>query len=312
MTMDMPRDFIGYGAHPPQFEWPGGGRLAVNLVINYEEGSERSPLDGDTSLDTASEPLAQVAPVEPGRTIERPLISESVYEYGSRVAIWRLIELFDRYAVPASIFACALALERNPPVTQAFVDRGYDLVGHGYRWLSHHGLSPEEERAQIRMAVASIQRMTGQRILGWFTNQPQTPATRRLLAEEGFLFDSGAVNDDVPYFQVVAERPFLIVPYSIDINDFRFWRTPLTTAREFEEYCRDSFDVLYRESARSPRMMSIGLHARVIGRPGRILALERFLAHVREFPGVWVTTRTQIARFWAERFAPPNTWNWPS
>jgi allantoinase len=312
MTTDMPRDFIGYGGSPPVFEWPGGARLALNLVINYEEGSERSPLDGDLSLDSATEPLAQVPPFDPTRPPERPLIAESVYEYGSRVAIWRLIQLFERYQVRPSIFACGLALERNPPVAQAFAERGYDMVGHGYRWISHYGLSEKEEHEQIRKAVESIQRMTGQRIRGWFTNQPQTIATRRILAEEGFLFDSGAVNDDVPYFQLVAERPFLIVPYSIDVNDFRFWRTDVNTSKEFEDYCRDSFDVLYRESAKLPRMMSVGLHARVIGRPGRILALERFLAHVREYSDVWVTTRTEIARFWAEQFAPPNLWNWPA
>jgi len=311
MTMDMPRDFIGYGDSPPRFTWPGEARLALNLVINYEEGSERSPLDGDVMLDSASEPLAQVPPVDPARPPERPLISESVYEYGSRVAIWRLLDLFDAYRVTPTVFACAVALERNPMVARAFVQRGYDMVGHGYRWISHHGLDEVQEREQIRMAVRSIERSTGQRILGWFTNQPQTVATRRILAEEGFLFDSGAVNDDVPYFQTVADRPFLIVPYSIDINDFRFWRTDMNTAREFEEYCRDSFDVLYREGAKSPRMMSIGLHARIIGRPGRVLALERFLSHVREYSDVWVTTRTAIARFWADRFAPPNTWNLP-
>jgi peptidoglycan/xylan/chitin deacetylase (PgdA/CDA1 family) len=311
MTTDMPRDFVGYGASPPVFEWPGPARLALNLVINFEEGSERSPLDGDAVLDGASEPLAQVPPFDAGRPANRPLIAESVYEYGSRVAIWRLMDLFGRYRVTPSIFACALALERNPAVTQAFVERRYDMVGHGYRWISHYGLSEYEEREQIQKAVASIEQSTGQRIRGWFTNQPQTLATRRILAEEGFLFDSGAVNDDVPYFQTVGQQPFLIVPYSIDINDFRFWRTDVNTAAEFEAYCRDSFDVLYRESARTPRMMSVGLHARIIGRPGRILGLERFLSHVREYPDVWVATRTEIARFWAERFAPPGTWNWP-
>ncbi len=311
MTMDMPRDFVGYGASPPTFAWPGRTRLALNIVVNYEEGSERSPLDGDTLLDLPSEPLAQVPPFDPTRPAERPLISESVYEYGSRVAIWRLMQLFERYGVRPSVFACALALERNPLVTQAFVERGYDMVGHGYRWISHYDLSESEEREEIRKAVRSIEVSTGQRIRGWFTNQPQTLATRRILAEEGFLFDSGAVNDDVPYFQTVRDRPFLIVPYSIDINDFRFWRTDMQTSSQFEEYCRDSFDVLYRESATSPRMMSIGLHARIIGRPGRIRALERFLSYIRDYPDVWIATRTDIARFWAEQFAPPNTWNWP-
>ncbi|MBI3965432.1 MAG: hypothetical protein HY329_07330, partial [Chloroflexi bacterium] len=159
-------------------------------------------------------------------------------------------------------------------------------------------------------AVVSIERSTGQRIVGWFTRSPQTVATRRILAEEGFLFDSGAVNDEIPYFSEVSGRPFLIVPYSIDVNDFRFWKGSFFTARDFEAYCIDCFDALYLESARRPRMMSVGLHPRVIGRPGRIGGLDRFLAHVRNFPDVWITRRTDIARFWAERFAPANTWNW--
>jgi len=311
MTREVQRDFVGYGRNSPVFQWPGGCRLALNVVLNYEEGSERSPLDGDTTADIPSEPLAQVPPADPTRPAERPLITESVYEYGSRVAVWRMIDLFDRFQVKPSVFACAVALERNLEVTSAFVERGYDMVGHGYRWISHYGLNEAQEREQIQLAVASIQRSTGQRIRGWFTNQPQTVATRRILAQEGFLYDSGAVNDDVPYFETVAGRPFLIVPYSIDINDFRFWRTDMQTAGEFEAYCRDSFDVLYRESAKTSRMMSVGLHARIIGRPGRILGLERFLVHVRQFRDVWVTTRAEIGRFWAEQFAPPTTWNWP-
>ncbi len=302
--MDMPRDFIGYGDRRPKFEWPNGARLAVNIVVNYEEGSERNVLDGDAEIERASEsPYA----VEPGG---REFTLESFFEFGSRVGIWRLIELFDQYQIPPTIFACALAVERNPSVAKAFVERKYDLVGHGYRWISHFGLSEEQERDQIRKAVESIQRTTGRRLVGWFTRPPQTLATRRILAEEGFLFDSGAVNDEVPYFQEVQSKPFLIVPYTLDVNDIRFWKGQMFTARDFEEYCRDAFDVLYRESARAPRMLSVGLHPRVIGRPGRILGLERFLASIQDCRDVWLATRTEIARFWLEQFAPPNTWNW--
>ena len=302
--MDMPRDFIGYGDRRPKFEWPNGARLAVNIVVNYEEGSERNVLDGDAEIERASE---SPYPVEPGG---REFTLESFFEFGSRVGIWRLIELFDQYQVPPTIFACALAVERNPSVAKAFVERKYDLVGHGYRSISHFGLSEEQERDQIRKAVESIQRITGRRLVGWFTRPPQTLATRRILAEEGFLFDSGAVNDEIPYFQEVQSRPFLIVPYTLDVNDIRFWKGQMFTAHDFEEYCRDAFDVLYRESARAPRMLSVGLHPRVIGRPGRILGLERFLARIQDCRDVWLATRTEIARFWLEQFAPPNTWNW--
>jgi len=303
--MDMPRDFIGYGRNTPKFVWPNGARLALNIVVNYEEGAERSVLDGDPEREEASE---SVYPAKPG---ERETHQESVYEYGSRVAIYRLIDLFDQYRVEPTIYACALALERNPPVTKEFVDRRYDIVSHGYRWITHYGFDEAQEREQIRKARESFLRTTGQRVLGWFNRTPQTVITRRILAEEGFLFDSQAVNDDIPYFQEVAGRPFLIVPYTIDCNDVRYWRGTLGTGREFETYCIDSFDTLYRESARTPRMMSVGLHPKIIGRPGRIGGLERFLAYVRQFPDVWLASRTNIARFWCERFAPADTWNWP-
>ncbi len=303
--MDMPRDFIGYGRNPPAFEWPNCARLALNIVVNYEEGSERNPLDGDAHREDASE---AVFPVKPG---EREIHQESVYEYGSRVGIYRIIDLFDTFQVRPTIFACALALERNPPVTKDFVDRNYDIVSHGYRWITHAGFDEAQERAEIRKASESFQRTTGQRVVGWFNRTPQTVITRRILAEEGFLYDCQSVSDDIPYFQDVQGRPFLVVPYTIDCNDGRFWRGTFNSGRDFEVYCIDSFDTLYRESARTPRMMSVGLHPKIIGRPGRIGGLERFLEHVRRHPDVWVCSRTDIARFWAGRFAPPDTWNWP-
>ena len=200
-----------------------------------------------------------------------------VSEYGSRVGIYRCIDLFDRFQVNPTIFACALALERNPAVTAEFVQRDYDIVSHGYRWINHFGLTEPEEREQIRKARELFARTINRPVVGWFNRMPQTIATRRILAEEGLLFDSAAVNDDIPYFQEVAGRPFLIVPYSVDVNDFRFWRGTMFTGRDFEIYCRDAFDTLYRESERTPRMLSVGLHSKIIGRPARIGALERFL-----------------------------------
>ncbi|TAN31996.1 hypothetical protein EPN29_11010 [bacterium] len=302
----MPRDWVGYGDRPPDFEWPGGSRMAVNIVINYEEGAEPNPLDGDAEV----EPLGELGrfPTRPG---ERQVMIESQYEYGSRVGVWRLMDILDKYEARATVFASALALERNPLATEAMVRRGYDMVGHGYRWISHFTMAEDSERADIRQAVESIRRTTGQRIAGWFTRGPQTLITRRILAEEGFLFDSGASNDDLPYFQPVLGRPFLVVPYTLTSNDWRFWQGTLFTARDFAQYCIDEFDVLHAESRRKPRMMSVGLHARITGRPGRALALDHFLAHVRDQGDAWVTTSTAIARFWLERFAPTQTWNWP-
>ena len=304
-SIDMPRDFIGYGRNTPKFEWPNGARLALNIVVNYEEGAERNPLDGDPIREEASE---SVYPSRPG---ERETHQESVSEYGSRVGIYRCIDVFDNYRITPTIFACALALERNPPVTREFTERNYDIVSHGYRWINHLGFTEEQERAEIRKAKQSFQETLGLQPLGWFNRTPQTTATRRILAEEGFLFDSQAVNDDIPYFQEVAGRPFLIVPYAVDVNDYRFWRGSMFTGRDFEIYCVDSFDTLYTESSRTPRMMSVGLHSKIIGRPGRIGAVDRFLSHVRQYSDVWIATRTDIAIFWAEHFAPPGTWNWP-
>ena len=303
---EMPRDFIGYGRNPPKFEWPEGARLALNIVVNFEEGAERNPLDGDLLQEMASEVAY------PSHEGERELTQESVAEYGSRVGIYRCIDLFDQYEVRPTIFACALALERNPPVTCEFVQRGYDIVSHGYRWINHLGFTEVQEREEIRKARDSFARTIGRPVVGWFNRMPQTVATRGILAEEGFLYDSSAVNDDIPYFQDVRGRPFLVVPYTVDVNDFRFWRGTMFTGRDFAAYCCDAFDALYRESARTPRMLSVGLHSKIIGRPGRIGALDHFLAHVRRSPGVWLASRTDIARFWAERFAPPGTWNWPS
>lgn len=300
-----PRDFVGYGRTLPQFEWPDQGRLALDLVINYEEGAERSPLDGDTAIDEMSD--IGTIPTKEGA---RQVIIESSYEYGSRVGIWRLIELLDRHGFTATVFASGLALERNLEVADAIRERGYEVAGHGYRWIPYGPLGEDGQRADIRRAVESIESTTGQRIRGWFTRGPQALETRALLVQEGFLYDSDACNDDLPYFEQVEGRPFLVVPYSLTTNDWMFWAGAFKTGRDFEDYCRDAFDVLYRESAEIPRMMSVGLHPRIIGQPGRFASLERFLAHVREHDGVWAPGRTTIATFWATRFAPDDLWNW--
>lgn len=301
----MPRDFIGYADGRPEFEWPGGNRLALNVVVNYEEGAERTPLEGDTER----EPLVEARYDVPAG--ERELFTESTFEYGSRVGIWNLLEVLDRYQVRPTVFACSVALERNPHVTQAFVKRGCDFVGHGYRWVPHTGMTVELEREQIRVCADSIRALTGYSIKGWFTRPPNTVNTRRLLAEEGLLYDSGAVNDDLPYFQDVSGRPMLVVPYSLDVNDTKFFKNQFFTARDFAEYAIDAFDVMLRQSEPSPRMMSIGLHPRIIGRPARLAGLERVLDHVVKHDQAWITGRDDIAEFWGRSFAPPALWNWP-
>jgi peptidoglycan/xylan/chitin deacetylase (PgdA/CDA1 family) len=304
--MLMPRDLIGYADHPPKFEWPGGARLAINVVINYEEGSERSPLEGDTTREPLVEALYSVPEGE------RELFTESTFEYGSRVGIWRTLKVLDEYGVTPTIFAAARALELNTRVADALVARGCDFVGHGYRWIPHTGMDPETERRQIVRCADVLRATVSADMRGWFTRPPNTVNTRRLLAEEGVLYDCGAVNDDLPYFAPVEERPFLVVPYSLDVNDTKFFKNQFFTARDFSDYVKDSFDVLYRASACNPLMMSIGLHPRIIGRPGRLLGLQRALGHIAGKPGVWFAGRDAIAEFWAESFAPADTWNWPA
>jgi allantoinase len=293
---DMVRDFIGYGGNPPKVEWPARARLALNIVINYEEGSELGAIEGDSQREMMAEAIY------PAKLNERELANESMFEYGSRVGVWRIMRILDKYDATCSIFACALALERNPAVTQAFVEHGYDMVGHGYRWISHYGMSEEQERDQIRKARESIEGTTGQRIIGWFTRVLQTLATRRILAKEGFLYDSGCFNDDLPYFEQIGGERFLIVPYSLDQNDTRYWKNQMFTANDFFEYARDTFDTLYEEGTAHPKMMSLGLHGRIIGRPGRAQGLDRFLAHVRKFKDVWIANRNDIAKFWLEKY----------
>jgi len=293
---DMVRNLMGYGSKLPKVEWPGSARIALNIVINYEEGSELCAVEGDPQREMSAEATY------PAKPNERELANESMFEYGSRVGAWRVMRILDKYDATCTIFACAVALERNPEVTQAFVKHGYDMVGHGYRWISHYGMSEEKEREQILKARASIEQTTGQRIIGWFTRPLQTPATRRILAEEGFVYDSGCFNDDLPYFEQIGSKRFLVVPYTLEQNDTRYWKNQMFTANDFFEYVRDAFDTLYEEGATHPKMMSVGLHPRIIGRPGRAQGLDRFLAHVRKFKDVWITNRNTIAKFWLEKY----------
>ncbi len=289
------RDIVGYGPNPPAIRWPGGARLAVSVVVNYEEGSEYSHAMGDADQESLTE--FGNYPLPEGY---RNLAMESMFEYGSRAGVWRILRLFEKTGIPSTFYACALAFEQNPDVARAVVAGGHEVCSHGYRWEEVFRLSREEEREHIRLAVESFQRTTGTRPVGWYCRFGPSVHTRSLVVDEGgFLYDSDAYNDDVPYFVEVDGKRHLVVPYTPDANDFRFWTTPgFITAEHFYQYLRDSFDTLYEEAADHPKMMSIGLHARMIGRPGRIGALRRFIDYAQSHDEAWFATREAIARHW--------------
>jgi len=290
----LDRDLVGYGRDLPPGGWPDDARLVVSLVVNYEEGSERSYAMGDPDQETATEWNSYVLPAG-----VRNLAMESMYEYGSRVGIWRIFDALDRHEVRATFFACAVALEQNPAVAAEIVRGGHGVVSHGWRWEETFRLSEEEEREHIRLALESFERTLGRRPRGWYCRYGPSSRTRELVVESGFDYDCDAYNDDLPYFVDVRGRRHLVVPYTPDNNDFRFWQSPgLATASQFAEYLTDAFDVLYREGAQRPRMMSVGLHPRQIGRPGRIGGLERFLDYARQFDDVVFLTRDEIADAW--------------
>ena len=293
--MSYPRDLVGYGPHPPDPAWPGGARLALQIVLNYEEGGERSILHGDAESEAFLQEVPSVTPLPGVRNVQ----VESMYEYGSRVGLWRLLRIFAERNVKVSVFAVAMALERHPDAARAIVEAGHEVVSHGWRWIDYQFVEPALEREHMRRAVESLTRTTGQRPLGWYTGR-LSPQTRQLVVEEGgFLYDADAYNDDLPYWELVGGRPHLVVPYTLDQNDMKFAQIAgFTTGGQWLEYVRDAFDVLYAESARHPRMMSVGLHARLIGRPGRAGALMRFLDHVARHEGVWICRRVDIARHW--------------
>ena len=291
------RDFVGYGPNPPQVEWPNGARIAVSVVVNYEEGSEYSLLDGDAQREANAEVQSQI-PVD-----QRDLANESFFEYGSRAGVWRIMNILDEYDVKGTFYCCALALERNPYVGPEIVRRGHEVFGHGYRWEEYYKMDREAEREAIRKAVESITRTTGQRPLGWYCRYGPSLNTRELVVEEGgFIYDCNSYNDDLPYYTQVNGRKWLVIPYSLDVNDTKFWRGLMTAPSDFYETMRNAFDRLYYEGATHPKMMSIGLHCRMTGRPARAVALHDFLDHARGLPGVWFARRIDIARWWLEKY----------
>lgn len=289
-----PRNLIGYGPNPPHAQWPGGARIAVQLVLNYEEGGEACILDGDPASETFLSDIANAQPV-PGA---RHMSMEQIYEYGARAGVWRLLRLFERYGVPVTVFGVALAMQRNPAAVEAFLEAGHEIASHGWRWLNYQHVPEAEERADMQRAIEVHRQLTGERPLGWYTGRT-SPNTRRLVAEEGgFLYDADDYSDDLPFWTREAGRAHLIVPYSLETNDMRFASANMHTGEQFFAYLRDTFDVLYAEGAERPKMMSVGLHCRLAGRPGKMAGLEHFLKHALKHRDVWFCRRIEIARHW--------------
>ena len=294
------RDFVGYGRNPPRGTWPNGARLAMSIVLNYEEGSEQSVLDGDPAGESVAEIVRQA---ERG---QRDLALESMFEYGSRVGVWRLLDIFDRKQIDATIFACAVAVERNPDIAAYLREAPHEVCCHGYRWEEVFKLSEDEEREHIKLAVESLEKTTGTRPVGWYCRYGPSERTRRLVVEAGgFEYDSDSYADDAPYWVNVNGKPWCVLPYALDTGDMKYWRSPsFGNSDDHFGYLKDAFDCLYRESAWTPRMMSLGLHCRIAGRPARAPAIERFIDYARSHPGVWFARRVDIARAWRQRGLP--------
>jgi putative urate catabolism protein len=293
--MSYPRDMIGYGADPPHAHWSGEARLALQFVINYEEGGENSVLHGDPAAEAFLSEIIGAQPIIGARHMNM----ESLYEYGSRAGFWRLYRAFTSRALPVTVYCVAMALERNPPAVAAMKEAGWEIASHGYRWIDYQQVPENVERDHLHRAIEIHSRVTGERPLGWYLGRC-SPNTRRLVAEDGgFIYDSDSYADDLPYWDTTHGKPQLIVPYTLDANDMRFATVQgFNSGDQFFGYLKDTFDVLYREGEALPRMMSVGLHCRLAGRPGRTAALERFLDYAGAQDRVWITRRIDIARHW--------------
>lgn len=302
MNTDYPRNLVGYGSRPPHANWPGKAKIAVQFVLNYEEGSENCLLHGDTESERF---LSEIVGAEAFHA--RHMSMESIYEYGSRVGVWRILKEFERRQLPLTIFGVSMALERHPEVTQAFAELGHEIACHGWRWIHYQNMDENTEREHLKKAVAIIEKLTGKPPLGWYTGR-DSPNTRRLVVDHGgFLYDSDYYGDDLPFWQTVSasdgnQKPHLVVPYTLDTNDMRF-ATPqgFNTGEHFYQYLCDAFDVLYAEGEEAPKMLSVGLHCRLIGRPGRFKALQKFLDYIEQHDRVWVCRRLDIAQHWHQQ-----------
>ncbi|HJV84126.1 MAG TPA: allantoinase PuuE [Noviherbaspirillum sp.] len=298
-----PRDLIGYGRNVPHAHWPDQARIAVQFVLNYEEGGENCVLHGDKASEQFLSEIVGAAAYE-----ARHMSMESIYEYGSRAGVWRILREFERRTLPLTVFGIAMALQRNPEVTQAFVELGHEIACHGWRWIHYQNMDEATEREHMRVAIEIQRQLTGSAPLGWYTGR-DSPNTRRLVVEQGgFAYDADYYGDDLPFWTEVtlsdgSVKPHLVVPYTLDSNDMRF-ATPqgFNSAEQFFQYLKDSFDVLYEEGnpqgLNRPKMLSIGMHCRLLGRPGRFRALQRFLDYVQSHDKVWICRRIDIANHW--------------
>ena len=300
-TAPYPRDLAGYGRHPPQARWPGNARVAVQFVLNYEEGGENCVLHGDSGSEQFLSEL-----FNPPAFPDRHLSMESIYEYGSRAGLWRILREFEQRGLPLTVFGVAMALQRQPEVAAAFRELGHEIACHGWRWISYQAVDEATEREHMRIGMEIIEQLTGERALGWYTGR-DSPNTRRLVADfGGFAYDSDYYGDDLPFWMTVRKTdgavvPHLVVPYALDTNDMRFSLPQgFAQAEDFFSYLRDSFDALYAEGDTSPKMMSVGMHCRLLGRAGRIVAVQRFLDHVQRHDRVWICRRIDIARHWRQ------------
>ena len=296
-----PRNMVGYGKDPIHPKWPNKARIAVQFVLNYEEGAENSILHGDNASEAFLSEIVGAKAYEGARHMSM----ESIYEYGSRAGVWRILNLFKEFDVPVTIFAVALAIARNRELADYLVEQNYDICAHGFRWIDYQFVDEKTEREHIKDCISVLTEYLGKRPEGWYTGR-NSPNTRRLIVEEGgFLYDSDTYDDDLPYWsdEFGAEKKHLIIPYTLDVNDMRFASPQgFNSGDQFFNYLKDTFDALYLEGEVSPKMMSVGMHARILGRPGRIMAMRRFLEYVKTFDNVWLCSRREIADHWYKNF----------
>ena len=299
MTKKDTRDLIGYGSNLPKVEWPKKARIAVQIVLNYEEGAENCVLNGDKNSEVFLSEIIGAQPIK-----GRHMNMESLYEYGSRVGFWRLHNLFQEKEIPITIFGVGMALEKNPEICKAIIEADYEVASHGWRWIDYQNIKKSEEKKHMQLAIKAHTKIFGKRPDGWYTGRC-SPNTRDLVMEDGgFLYDSDSYSDDLPYWENRNKKKQLIIPYTLDNNDMRFATNQgFNTGDHFYSYLKDSFDALYEEGRTNPKMMSVGLHCRLIGKPGRIQSLKKFLDYIQKHEDIWVCKRVDIAKHWIKNYS---------
>ena len=299
MTKKDTRDLIGYGSNLPKVEWPNKARIAVQIVLNYEEGAENCVLNGDKNSEVFLSEIIGAQPIK-----GRHMNMESLYEYGSRVGFWRLHNLFQEKEIPITIFGVGMALEKNPEICKAIIEADYEVASHGWRWIDYQNIKKSEEKKHMQLAIKAHTKIFGKRPDGWYTGRC-SPNTRDLVMEDGgFLYDSDSYSDDLPYWESRNKKKQLIIPYTLDNNDMRFATSQgFNTGDHFYSYLKDSFDTLYEEGRTNPKMMSVGLHCRIIGKPGRVQSLKKFLDYILKHEDIWICKRVDIAKHWIKNYS---------